>query len=143
MSEDNPTLEHYTIHLQGEEMDLERLDRMTRQLRGELLDLDAEAVDFVQEEEMPERTKAADAMTLGALAVTVLPNFLPRVVEYLQAWTLRGEGPNLKVKSQVGDRSIELEAALKFPLPVFGLLALLGFVLLSFHIRMYFDFLNP
>jgi hypothetical protein len=109
MSEDNPTLKHYTIHLQDEEMDLERLDRVTRQLRGELLDLDVEAVDFVQEEKLPEGTKAADAVTLGALAVTVLPNFLPRLVEFLQAWTLRGEGRKVKVKSQVGDRSIELE----------------------------------
>jgi hypothetical protein len=109
MSEDNPKLKHYTIHLQGEELDPERLDYMTRQLRGELLDLDVEAVDLVQLEELPEGTKAADAVTLGALAVTVLPNFLPKVVEFLQTWTLRGEGRKVKVKSQVGDRSIELE----------------------------------
>jgi hypothetical protein len=77
MSEDNPTLKHYTIHLQGEDMDPERLDRMTRQLRSGLPDLAVESIDFIQEDQLPEGAKAADAVYLGALAVAVLPNFLP------------------------------------------------------------------
>ena len=109
MSQDNPLLSYYTIRLQGEEIDPERLDRLTRQLRSELLDLEVESADFVQEDQLPEGAKAAEAITLGALAVAVLPNFLPKLVEYLQSWALRGEGRKIKVKSQVGDRSIELE----------------------------------
>ncbi|HZD56073.1 MAG TPA: hypothetical protein VE136_05085 [Anaerolineales bacterium] len=109
MSQDNPLLSYYTIRLQGEEIDPERLDRLTRQLRSELLDLEVESVDFVQGDQLPEGVKGADAITLGALAVAVLPTFLPKLVEYLQSWTLRGEGRRVKIKSQVGDRSIELE----------------------------------
>jgi hypothetical protein len=93
MSQDNPTLMYYAIRLESEGIDPERLDHLTRQLRNELLDLEVETVDFIQEDQLPEGAKAAEAITLGALAVTVL----------------RGEGRRVKVKSQVGDRSIELE----------------------------------
>ncbi len=98
-----------TLQIQSEDNDPERLDLLTRQLRGELLDLEVESADFIQKDQLPEGVKAVDAVTLGALAVAVLPSFLPKLVDYLQSWTLRGEGRKVKVKSQVGDRSIELE----------------------------------
>jgi hypothetical protein len=109
MTQDKSSPTYLTLQIDAGEIDPERLDRLTRQLRSELLNLEVETVDFVQEDQLPEGAKAADAITLGALAVAVLPNFLPKLVEFLQSWTLRGEGCKVKVKSQVGDRSIELE----------------------------------
>ena len=93
----------------GGDMDADQLDRLTRQLRNELLDLDTESVDLVKSEAAPEGTKSAEAVTAGALAVAILPSFLPKLIEYLQSWTMRGEERKVKVKSQIGDRSIELE----------------------------------
>jgi len=93
----------------GGDMDADQLDRLTRQLRNELLDLDTETVDLVKSEDAPEGTKSAEAVTAGALAVAILPSFLPKLIEYLQSWTMRGEERKVKVKSQIGDRSIELE----------------------------------
>ena len=109
MVQNNASLEQFTLQIQSEDSDPERLDLLTRQLRAELLDLDVESADFIQKNQLPEGAKAVDAVTLGALAVAVLPGFLPKLVDYLQSWTLRGEGRKIKVKSQVGDRSIELE----------------------------------
>ena len=109
MVQNNAPLEHLTLQIQSEDFDPERLDLLTRQLRAELLDLEVESADFIQKGQLPEGEKAMDAVTLGALAVAVLPGFLPKLVDYLQSWTLRGEGRKIKVKSQVGDRSIELE----------------------------------
>jgi hypothetical protein len=109
MPQDQSTPTYLTLKINAEDFDPERLDLMTRQLRGELLDLEVESVNLVQEDQLPEGAKGADAVTLGALAVAVLPNFLPKLVEYLQSWTLRAEGRKVKIKSQVGDRSIELE----------------------------------
>jgi hypothetical protein len=109
MVQNNAPLEHLTLQIQSEDFDPERLDLLTRQLRAELLDLEVESADFIQKGQLPEGVKAMDAVTLGALAVAVLPGFLPKLVDYLQSWTLRGEGRKIKVKSQVGDRSIELE----------------------------------
>lgn len=109
MAQDKSSLAHFTLQIDAGESDPDRLDRITRQLRGELLDLEVESVDFVQDDSLPKGAKAAEAVTLGALAVAVLPNFLPKLIEYLQSWALRGEGRRVKVKTQVGDRSIELE----------------------------------
>ena len=93
----------------GYDMDRDALDSMTRQLRSELFDLEVESVDLIREGDLPEEAKAADAVTLGALAVAVLPNLLSKLVEYLQLWSLRAEGRKIKVKTQAGNRSIELE----------------------------------
>jgi hypothetical protein len=109
MTQNKSSLAHFTLQIDAGEFDPDRLDRITRQLRGELLDLEVESVDFVQRDNLPKGAKAAEAVTLGTLAVAVLPNFLPKLIEYLQSWTLRGEGRKVKVKTQVGDRSIELE----------------------------------
>lgn len=109
MTQDKSSPTYLTLQIDAGEIDPERLDHLTRQLRSELLDLDVETVDFIREEQLPEGAKAADAITLGALAVAVLPSFLPKLVEYLQSWTMRAQGSRVKVKSQAGDRSIELE----------------------------------
>ena len=93
----------------GGELDADQLDRLTRQLRSELLDLNTESVELVKNEETPRGTKSAEAVTAGTLAVAILPSLLPRLLEYLQSWTMREEQRKVKVKSQIGDRSIELE----------------------------------
>lgn len=93
----------------GRDLDADQLDRLTRQLRSELLDLDTESVDLIKGESPPAGTKSAEAVTAGTLAVAVLPAFLPKLLEYLQSWTMREEQRKVKVKSQIGDRSIELE----------------------------------
>jgi hypothetical protein len=109
MTQDKSSLAHLTLQIDAAEIDPDRLDRITRQLRGELLDMEVESADFVQRDPLPKGAKGTEAVTLGTLAVAVLPNFLPKLIEYLQSWTLRGEGRKVKVKTQVGDRSIELE----------------------------------
>jgi hypothetical protein len=93
----------------GGELDADQLDRLTRQLKSELLDLDTEAVELVKNANAPAGTKSAEAVTAGTLAVAILPSFLPTLLEYLKSWTMREEQRKVKVKSQIGDRSIELE----------------------------------
>jgi hypothetical protein len=46
---------------------------------------------------------------LGAVAVAVLPSVLPKVVEFCQAWALRGQGRTVKFKGKVGGQEIEFE----------------------------------
>jgi len=110
MPQDIPNTSDFILNIDtGGDMDADQLDRLTRQLRNELLELDTESVDLVKSEDTPEGTKSAEAVTAGALAVAILPSFLPKLLEYLQSWTMRGEERKVKVKSQIGDRSIELE----------------------------------
>ena len=89
--------------------DADELDRLTRQLRDELQELDVESVELVKGTSAPAGTKAVDPVTLGALAVAVLPNAVPKLIEFLSGWLTRGENRTIKIKTQVGDRSVEVE----------------------------------
>ena len=93
----------------GEGADAEELDLLTRQLRDEIAELEVDGVELLTGGPIPEGAKSAEAMTLGALAVAVLPTILPKLVELLQAWTMRGENRLVKIKTQAGDRSLEVE----------------------------------
>jgi hypothetical protein len=99
-----------TLHIDaGRDALPEDLDVLTRRLREELGDLDLDSVSLVKEGAAPSGTKSADAVTLGALAITLLPSVLPKLIECIQAWSLRGQNRTVKIKANVGDRSIELE----------------------------------
>ena len=87
----------------------DELDHLTRQLRSELLDTQVERVDLIGTQDVPPGAKSAEAISLGTMAVTVLPVFVPKVIEFLQSWVARNDGKTVKVKSQAGDRSVEVE----------------------------------
>jgi hypothetical protein len=87
----------------------EDLDALTRQLRNEIEELGVESVRLATSPQAPAGTKSMEAVTIGALAVTVLPAALPRLIEFLQAWTLRGKDQTVKIKAVVGDRSVDVE----------------------------------
>lgn len=102
--------EQFLLHLDmGEFLDLDQLDKLTRRLQSEILEQGFESVDLVTEDEVPQGAKSADAVTWGMLAVSVLPTVLPKLIEFLQSWTMRAESRKVKVRSQIGDQSIELE----------------------------------
>lgn len=93
----------------GADADAEELDQLTRQLRDEMQELDVESVELVKGEVVPEGAKVIEVVTLGSLAVSVLPSIIPKLIEFLQNWLMRGENRRIKIKTQVGDRSVELE----------------------------------
>jgi hypothetical protein len=104
-----PRTARLTLHLDaGTEADAEELDRLTRQLRDEIRDLEVESVELVRGETPPGGAKSVNAVTLGALAVAIPPEVLPKLMELLQSWLLRGDR-TLKIKTQVGDRLLEVE----------------------------------
>jgi len=92
----------------GEDADEEELDRLTRQLRDEIREMEVESVELVREKTTPEGAMG-ELVTLGALAVAVLPTVIPELIKLLQSWLTRGENRAVKIKTQVGDRSLEVE----------------------------------
>jgi hypothetical protein len=105
---------HLRLQLEGDPaITAEELDSATRQLRSELLDMQVESADLVATQDVPAGAKSAEAITLGTMAITVLPIFIPKIIEFLQSWVARNDGKTIKVKSQAGDRSIELEFSQK------------------------------
>lgn len=89
----------------------EELDALARQLLDELRDQDVESARLGQGAAAPEGTKAVDPVTIGALAIAVLPTFLPKVVEFIQAWAIRGQGRAVKFKGQVAGQPFEFEGS--------------------------------
>ena len=81
--------------------DAERLDELTGRLLRDLRELGAESVERPSGGAVPEGAKG-DPFTLGALALVAVPAFLPKLVEFLQAWSLRGESRRVKVKTPAG-----------------------------------------
>ena len=79
-----------TIQIALEDWDAEELHSLARQLAGELGDQPVESVELARAGAAPEGTKSPEAITLGAVAVAVLPSVLPKIVEFCQAWALRG-----------------------------------------------------
>lgn len=81
--------------------DAESLDELTGRLLRDLRELGAESVERPSGEAVPEGAKG-DAFTLGALTLAAVPAFLPKLVEFLQAWALRGESRTVRVKTPAG-----------------------------------------
>lgn len=89
----------------------EDVDQMTRQLFAELRNMDIDSVSLVKGNDAPLGTKSADPITIGALAIAVLPSVLPKVIEAIQAWALRGQGKTVKFKGKINGRMIEFEGS--------------------------------
>lgn len=98
------------LHIQaGKGTDAEELDCLTRQLLAEIQELEVESVELVKDKAIPSGAKSVEAVTLGALAVSVLPTVIPKLIDFLQAWVMRRERRMVKIKTQTGDRSLEVE----------------------------------
>jgi hypothetical protein len=82
--------------------DAECVDDLTQRLMRDLRDLGAEYVERPSDGPAQEGAKGASAFTWGALALGAAPAFLPKLVEFLQAWTLRGEKRTVKIKTPAG-----------------------------------------
>jgi hypothetical protein len=103
-----------TLYLQVDtqaEIAPDELDHLVRQLRRDISELDVESVEPVSQGPVPAGAKSADALALGSLAVVLLPSLVPKLVDFLQNWLLRGENRNVKLKLQVAGNAVEVEYA--------------------------------
>ena len=82
--------------------DAERVDDLTQRLMRDLRDLGVEYVERPSGGPILEGSKEASAFTWGALALRAAPAFLPKLVEFLKEWTLRGEKRTVKIKTPAG-----------------------------------------
>ena len=89
----------------------EDIDRMTRQLLSELREMDVERVELSKGGTAPAGTKAVDPITTGSLLVAVLPTVLPKVVDGVQAWVMRGNNRTVKFKGKIAGQAIEFEGS--------------------------------
>jgi hypothetical protein len=84
----------------------EELDRATRQLLSELRELNVESAELEKGAPAPEGSKG-DPVTIGTIALEVLPVTIPAVIGLVQAWISRGQGRTVKFKG----KGIEFEGS--------------------------------
>jgi len=94
----NDKAEFY-IEVSAVDVTEEDIDRMTRQLLSELRDLDVESVALVKGDPAPQGSKG-DPITIGAIALEVLPAAIPSVIALVQSWMTRGQGRTVKFRGK-------------------------------------------
>ena len=75
----------------GSELDAEEKERVTRQLREELMRLDVDGVDYVKSGKAPAKAKAGDPITWGKLLLMLVPSggVLTKIIGAIQSWLTR------------------------------------------------------
>lgn len=96
----------FSLEVQLVDKPEEELDGATRQLLSELKEMEIESARLENNGITPPGAKG-DPITVGTIALVVLPAVLPKVIELVQSWSLRGPGRAVKFKG----RGIEFEGS--------------------------------
>jgi hypothetical protein len=98
------------VHIEKpKDMSTEEYTQLTRALMFQLKNQDVESVELEHNQVAPSMGAKGDPFTIGALIIVVVHEMLPKVMDFLQAWSLRGEGHTVKIKVQRGKQSAEIE----------------------------------
>jgi hypothetical protein len=89
----------------------EEIDRMTRQLLSELRDMDVERAELTKAGAAPDGTKAFDPVATGSIMISVLPAILPKVIDGIQSWVMRGSNRTVKFKGKIAGQPVEFEGS--------------------------------
>ncbi len=90
--------------------DQDELYQTTRDLQTRLGQFDIESIHpMTNAQNSVPGSKGADPVTIGALAVVVAQTLLPKIIEFLQSWSLRNQGQMLKMHVQRGKDVIDVE----------------------------------
>lgn len=106
MSENISTL---FVELSVDGGDPAELDELTRQLVGEVNELNVEQVEQVSAGDAPEGSKALDMAAIGELAVTLAPSLIGPLFDLLKSWVERKPSTPVKVRVRVGKRTAQIE----------------------------------
>ena len=108
---DIPELSELSIQVSADDATEEDIDQMTRQLLSELREMDVEGVELGRAGAAPDGTKAVDPIATGSILVSVLPAILPKVLDGVQAWVMRGNNRTVKFKGKISGQAIEFEGS--------------------------------
>jgi hypothetical protein len=108
---DNQEFTELSLEISASDASQDDIDRMTRQLLSELREMDVESAELVASEAAPAGTKSVDPVTVGAIVIAVLPNMLPKLMDMIQAWAMRGSNRAVKFKGMVAGQVMEFEGS--------------------------------
>jgi hypothetical protein len=93
----DPQLTQLKLNISAGDATEEDIDWMTRQLLSELRELDVESAELTKGGAAPAGAKG-DPISIGSIALELLPSVLPSVLGLVQAWMSRGQGRTVKFK---------------------------------------------
>ena len=93
----DPELTQLKLNISASDATEEDIDWMTRQLLSELRELDVESAELAKGGAAPAGAKG-DPLSIGSIALELLPSVLPSVLGLVQAWMSRGQGRTVKFK---------------------------------------------
>jgi hypothetical protein len=92
----------------GADADAQALDELTARLREQLLEVDVRSVTPISAGEPPPGTRAAEALAIGGLLVTLArsPEVLKGIFGVLQGWLARGSARSIEL--QIGGDTLKV-----------------------------------
>jgi hypothetical protein len=106
MSENSAEL---LIELSLDGGDTAELDKLTRQLRAEVAELNVDSIQQVSKGVAPKGTKAVDVAAIGQMAITLAPTVIPPLFGLLKSWVDRKPSTPVKVTVRVGRKTAQIE----------------------------------
>jgi len=97
------------IELSIEGGDMNELDELTRQLRGQVEELNIDSIEQVSAGTAPAGTKAAELSEFGQMVVTLAPSLIPSLFDLLKSWIGRKPATPVKVTVKVGKKTAQIE----------------------------------
>jgi hypothetical protein len=102
------------LHINTEDADAEYLDQLTRQLRRELQDFEGvETAELVTGGPAKPGSKSGDVVAIGQIAIAVLPVLAPKLVEFVQAWVMRGQNRSVEFEGEIGTQKVKFKGSAK------------------------------
>lgn len=98
----------FVLEISSADASEDELDDLTRRYLHELNQTDVDSARLVQGGPVPSGAKG-DPVTVGSIAIAVLPALLPKIVETIQGWLLRGNNRTVKFKGVVNGQSVDFE----------------------------------
>ncbi len=88
--------------------DPEAMDRLTRNLRSGIQEIGLESVQLGVDETKADGSKGAGAVLPGILVLNGMIALMPKVLEYLQSWIMRGQNQAVSIEIQRGANKVNL-----------------------------------
>ncbi len=99
------------LQVSADDASSDELDEMTRRLLAELRETDVESAELAAGGPAPAGAKSAEVVTAGTILLSVVPAALPKLIDFVQAWAMRGRGRTVKFKGKIAGQPVEFEGS--------------------------------
>jgi hypothetical protein len=98
----------FHITIESPETDIQEMEQLTLELRQELLDLNVENVDLIRERDIPDRAKAIEPISWGALLVKLASSvgILTMLIKTLECWLKRHQTSSITIEYEGNKLSV-------------------------------------